>query len=148
MKSFFKEFKEFISRGNVIDLAVGVIIGGAFQKIVTSLVEDIITPLINMVANVESVEKLSVKIGSATLNYGHFIEAIISFLIMAFVIFMIIKGMNHLSQTAQKIKPGEKVEEGEEPTTKECPYCLSEIPYLAVRCPKCTSILKEGEHEN
>lgn len=145
MKSFLKEFKEFISKGNVIDLAVGVIIGGAFQKIVNSLVEDIITPLINMVAHVESVDKLAVKIGSATLAYGKFIEAILSFLIMAFVIFLIIKGMNSLSQTAGKMMPGEQKEETEsEPTTKECPYCFSTIPYQAVRCPKCTSILKEG----
>ena len=140
MKSFMKEFKEFISRGNVMDMAVGVIIGGAFTAIVTSLVNDIIMPLISVITGGFDFTKLVITLGqgegAATLNYGAFITAIINFLIIAFVIFSIIKALNKFSK---------KKKEEPAPTTKECPYCKSEIAIEATRCPHCTSELPEEE---
>ena len=139
MKGFIKEFKEFISRGSVMDMAVGIIIGGAFTDIVTSLVEDILSPILGIFGGA-NLEKLTVTLaGDATLNYGKFIAAIINFLIMALVIFLIIKAMNKASE---KLKKKEE-EEPEAPTTKECPYCWSEVPIKATRCPHCTSKLDE-----
>ena len=140
MKSFMKEFKEFISRGNVMDMAVGVIIGGAFTAIVTSLVNDIIMPLISVITDSYAFTQLVITLGqgdgAATLNYGAFITAIINFLIIAFVIFSIIKALNKLSR---------KKKEEPAPTTKECPFCKSEIAIEATRCPHCTSELPEEE---
>jgi large conductance mechanosensitive channel len=137
MKSFMKEFKEFISRGNVMDMAVGIMIGGAFTAIVTSLVEDIISPILGLFGGL-NFDKLSVTLlGEVTLNYGKFITAVINFLIMAFILFSIIKAMN---TAAGKIK---KEEEEAAPTTKMCPYCRSEdVPLEATRCPHCTSQLE------
>ncbi len=132
MKKFFKEFKEFAMRGSVIDLAVGVIIGGAFQKIVTSLVNDIISPLIGLVAN-KDFTALVAKIGDVEVKYGAFITEIINFILMAFVIFLIIKALNALSSLRKK------EEITEEPTTKKCPYCYSEINIKATKCLHCTS---------
>ena len=135
MKSFMKEFKEFISRGNVMDMAVGIIIGSAFTAIVTSLVEDIINPILGIFGGM-NFDKLAITLaGDATLNYGKFISAIINFLIMAFVIFMIVKAMNKASAALKKD------EEEAPPTTKVCPYCKSEIAIEASRCPHCTSKL-------
>ena len=141
-----KEFKEFAMRGNVIDLAIGVIIGGAFGKIVSSLVSDILMPPIgillgkvdfsNLYINLSGTEYESLATakaaGAATINYGVFINTIIDFVIVAFVIFLIIRQINKLQ------KPSEKPT----PTTKECPYCFSSIPIKASRCPNCTSQLK------
>ncbi|MBQ9156158.1 MAG: large conductance mechanosensitive channel protein MscL [Eubacterium sp.] len=139
MKNFIKEFKEFISRGSVMDMAVGIIIGGAFTAIVTSLVEDIISPILGIFGGA-NLDKLTVTLaGNATLNYGKFIAAVINFLIMALIIFLIIKAMNKASEKFSK----KQEEEPEAPTTKECPYCLSEIPINASRCPHCTSKLEE-----
>ena len=136
MKKFFEEFKAFISRGNVMDMAVGVIIGGAFTSIVTSLVEDILSPIIGLFGG-QNFDTLSVNIlGEVTLNYGKFITAIVNFLIMAFIVFLIVKLMN---KAASKF---EKKEEKEE-TTKKCPFCKTEIAIDANRCPHCTSILDE-----
>ncbi|MEI3219230.1 MAG: large conductance mechanosensitive channel protein MscL [Lachnoclostridium sp.] len=136
MKKFFEEFKAFISRGNVMDMAVGVIIGGAFTSIVTSLVEDILSPIIGLFGG-QNFDTLSVNIlGEVTLNYGKFITAIVNFLIMAFIVFLIVKLMN---KAASKF---EKKEEKEE-TTKKCPFCKTEIAIDATRCPHCTSILDE-----
>lgn len=136
--SFMKEFKEFISRGNVIDLAVGVIIGGAFTGIVTSLNEDIITPLLGIFGGVDF-SNLKIALGTAktspVLSYGSFITAVINFLITAFVVFCMVKGINNISKKV--------IHEKEEVTTKECPYCKSEIPVEATRCPHCTSELSE-----
>ncbi len=140
-----KEFKEFIMRGNVVDLAVAVIIGGAFGKIITSLVNDIIMPPIGLLLGGVNFKDLFVDLsgkgfttladaqaaGAPTLNYGIFINAIIDFLIVAFVIFLVIKAIN-------KMKKPEPVTA---PTTKECPRCLSSIPLKATRCPHCTSDL-------
>ena len=134
-KGIFAEFKKFIMRGNVIDLAVGVIIGGAFQAIVSSLVDDIVTPLLGIILGKVDFSSLAVKIGQATINYGKFITAIINFFIMALVIFAIIKVINDVSERLRK-KPEE---EEPAPTTKVCPYCKSEIDIEAVKCPHCTS---------
>ncbi len=109
MKKLLKEFGEFIKRGNVIDLAVAVVIGGAFSSIVTSLVNDIIVPVIGMITGGVDISNLSVTVGSATLTYGNFLQNIIDFLIIAFVIFMVIKAMNKLMSLRKK-KEEEKVE--------------------------------------
>lgn len=167
-----KEFKEFIARGNVMDLAVGIIIGGAFQKIVTSLVNDIIMPAISAITGKVDYSSLAVRVGEVSINYGNFIGAIIDFLIIAFSIFIMIRYINRvnkkfneakekeLKKIEKKLKKKEKnneettVEETEpknevisEPTTKICPYCLSEINYKATRCPHCTSELEEHKTE-
>ena len=147
-KGFIKEFKEFIMRGNVIDLAVGVIIGGAFGSIVTALVSNIIQPLINSVLGGDVAGSFVLKyaqkagmdeeaLAAITVNYGAFISAIINFLIIALVIFIMVKAINKAS------KIGKKEEEEEEPTTKTCPFCKSEIAIDATRCPNCTSELPE-----
>ncbi len=125
-----KEFKEFISKGNVIDLAVGVVIGGAFGAIVTSLVEDIIMPLIGLILGGLNFAGLSIKVGEAEIMYGNFIQVVVNFLIISFCIFMVIKAIN-------KVKKPQEVEV----TTKVCPYCKSEISIEATRCPHCTSEL-------
>lgn len=134
MKKFFGEFKDFALRGNVMDLAVGVIIGAAFQAIVNSLVQDIISPLIGLVANTDF-SKLAVIIGDVEIKYGAFITAVINFIIMAFVIFLLVKTLNKLSGV------GKKPKEKEAPTTKKCSFCFTEIPIKATRCPHCTSEL-------
>lgn len=160
----FKEFKEFIARGNVMDLAVGIIIGGAFQKIVTSLVNDIIMPAISAITGKVDYSSLAIRIGEVSINYGNFIGAILDFLIIAFTIFMVISYMNKINKKFGEVKEQElkkiekklkkkgkknkvsetKEEVKPEPTTKICPYCLSEINYKATRCPHCTSELAES----
>ena len=140
MKQFIKEFKEFISRGNVMDMAVGIIIGGAFTTIVSSLVNDIINPLLGLFGGM-NFDQLNVKLlGEVTLYYGKFITAVINFLIMALVIFSIVKIMN---TAATRIAP--KKEEEKKVTTKKCDFCKSEIDIEATRCPHCTSILEDAE---
>ena len=148
-KGFIGEFKTFIMRGNVMDLAVGVIIGAAFQAIINSLVNDIVMPVIGLLtggidftdcfialdgkeyATLEAAQAAE----AATLNYGAFITAVINFLLMAFVIFCFIKFMNKLAKKEE--------EPEEEPTTKTCPYCKSEIPVEATKCAHCTSDVSE-----
>ena len=132
---FLNEFKEFALRGNVIDLAVGVLIGGAFQTVVKSLTENIISPILGCVSEVDFSE-FTLTIGKLNLTYGAFITDIINFVIMAFVIFLIVKFMNKLATIGVK-----KVEE--EVTTKVCNHCYSEINIKATRCPHCTSEIKE-----
>lgn len=138
MKNFMNEFKKFISRGNVMDMAVGVIIGGAFTAIVNSLVNDIFMPLLSLITGGFDIAGMSVSFGvgenAATLNYGAFLSAVINFLLIALVIFCIIKAMN-----TAKDKMIKKSEEPKAPTTKRCPYCMSEIDIKATRCPHCTS---------
>ena len=131
MKKFFGEFKEFIMRGNVMDLAVGVIIGGAFSAIVKSLTDDIISPILGIFGGMDFSD-LVAKVNGAEIRYGAFITAIINFLIMAFIIFLMVKGINKVMSLGKK-----KVEE--EPTTKVCPFCCSEIDIKATKCPHCTS---------
>lgn len=139
MKKVISEFKEFISRGNVMDMAVGIIIGGAFTSIVTSLVNDIINPILGIFGGM-NFDQLSVKLfGEATLYYGKFLTAVVNFLIMALIVFCIVKAMNTASE-----KFGHKEEE-KAPDTKECPYCKSKIAIAATRCPQCTSVLDSVE---
>ena len=141
-KGLMAEFKEFVMRGNVIDLAVGVIIGGAFGAIVSSLVDDIIMPVISLFTKGMDFSKLAIQINEeTTLNYGNFISAVINFLIMALVIFLMVKAINKAQSIGKKEE--EPAAEEEAPTTKTCPFCKSEIAIDATRCPHCTSELAE-----
>lgn len=141
---FFEEFKKFILRGNVMDMAVGVIVGGAFTAIVTSLNADILTPILGLFGGTDF-SYLYVTLGSGenapVLHYGNFITAIINFLITALVIFILLKVINRITERLSAMTGNE--EETPAPTTKKCPYCYSEIDIKATRCPHCTSILKE-----
>ena len=150
-KGFVSEFKAFLTRGNVIDLAVGVIIGGAFQTIVNSLVNDIIMPIIGLSFKgidftnkfvtfdgkaYDSIETAQ-EAGVAVLSYGNFIAAVINFIIMAFVIFILVKTINRVTAKAKKS------EEETLPTVKNCQFCKSEISIEATKCPFCTSDISE-----
>lgn len=135
----FKEFKDFISRGNVMDMAVGIIIGGAFTAIVNSLVNDIINPLIGMIGGTDLTSYVLVLKDEATLNYGSFLTAVINFLIMAVVVFILIKTINTMSKAFSR----KKEEEPAAPATKVCPFCKSDVNIEATRCPHCTSELSE-----
>lgn len=142
MKKFLAEFKAFISKGNVLDLAVGVIIGSAFSSVVTSLTDSIIKPLINCIGGAQVQGKLHL-LGDNYIDYGAFISAVINFIIMAFVIFCIVKCVNRLMQVGRK-----KEDEAPAPATKICPYCKSEIPVDATRCAFCTADLQaDGQTE-
>ncbi|MDO4804238.1 MAG: large conductance mechanosensitive channel protein MscL [Lachnospiraceae bacterium] len=156
-KGLVAEFKEFIMRGNVIDMAVGVIIGGAFGSIVSSVVDDILMPVITLITGGINFENWFIALdggsystlaqakeaGASTLNYGVFLTNVINFLIVAFCIFMMIKAVNKATSIAKKEEPVE-----EAPKTKVCPFCKNEIPIDAVRCGHCTSIVDpEGEKE-
>ncbi len=140
MKKFFGEFKEFISKGNVMDMAVGIIVGGAFTAIVSALTDNIINPLIGSIFKMDFSD-LAVTINGAELKYGAFIMAVINFIIIAFVLFLIVKGMNTLRAKAEEKKKKDEVEAA--PTTKVCPFCKSEVSIDATRCPHCTSELTE-----
>ncbi|HQU37174.1 MAG: Large-conductance mechanosensitive channel [Anaerolineales bacterium] len=126
-----KEFKDFVIRGNVIDLAIAVIIGGAFGKIVASLVGDVLMPVIGLLLGGVNFSELALTVGDAVVKYGAFIQSIIDFLVIAFVIFLFIRTMNRIKKPAPTA----------EPTTKECPYCITTISIKAKRCPNCTSQL-------
>ena len=142
----FKEFKDFVMRGNVLDLAVGVIIGGAFGKIITSLVNDVLMPPIGLLLGGVNFSNLFISLdgkvyesldvakaaGAATVNYGLFFNTVIDFTIVAFIIFLIIKSVSKLQKPAPVA----------DPATKECPHCFSTISIKATRCPHCTSELK------
>ena len=147
MKKFFEEFKKFISKGDVMDLAVGVIIGGAFQSIVNSLVNDILMPILGAITGGVHFQSWKVTLGAgelenpATLTYGNFIAALINFLLMAIVLFLIVKLMNKAKDAISSLGGGDKEEAA--PTTKKCPHCKSEIDIAATRCPHCTSVLEE-----
>jgi len=141
----FSEFKKFIMRGNVLDLAIGVIIGAAFGKIVTSLVNDMLMPVLSMVTGKVDFSNLFVslngqhydtladakKAAAPTLNYGAFTNTVIEFLIIAFVIFLIVKQVNRFMPKKEEAPP----------VTKDCPQCATAIPIAAKRCPNCTSVL-------
>ena len=127
-----KEFREFAMRGNVLDLAVAVIIGGAFGKIIASLVNDVLMPLIGLVLGGINFSELAFTVGEAVVKWGAFVQSILDFVIVAFVIFMIVRTMNRMQKPAPVAAP----------TTKECPYCFSTIPLKATRCPNCTSELQ------
>ena len=162
MKGFIHEFKEFAVRGNVIDLAVGVIIGGAFGKIVTSIVNDIIMPPIGVILGGVNFKDIIIKlkpdmtmpdgseintladanaVGAPVLAIGQFVNSIIDFVIVALCIFLLVKGINWMKKKEHEKPAPEK-------STKECPYCLSEIPAAASRCAQCTSVLSGPETEH
>lgn len=152
MKKFFEEFKAFAIKGNVVDLAIAVVMGGAFGTIVNSLVNDIIMPPVGLLLGGVDFSNLFITIkagdpaipyaslaaahaaGAVTLNYGVFLSNIITFLIVAFAMFLIIKGMNKLTKKEEETP-------APAPTTKKCPFCITEIPFEATRCPNCTSQL-------
>ena len=136
MKKFIQEFKAFALRGNVMDMAIGVIIGGAFSGIVTSLTENFINPIINFVTG--QATYTAADIGQFATNFG---SAVVNFIILAFILFCLIKTMNKLMSI------GHKEEAPAAPTTKTCPFCKSEIGIEATRCPHCTSVLPEEEKE-
>ncbi len=142
MKKFFEEFKEFISKGNVLDMAVGVIIGGAFGSVVSGLTDNVIQPLLNCIGGAEVQGKIQLFDTENYIDYGAFISAVINFIIMAFVVFLIVKSVNRISETAHKLA-NKNEEEETAPTTKTCPYCKSEIDIEATKCPHCTSDLGE-----
>ena len=127
-----KEFKEFVMRGNVLDMAIGVIIGGAFGKIVGSLVTDILMPLVGTLMGGVDFKNLSSTVGGATIMWGLFLQSVVDFLIIAFVIFIIVKAANSMKKAPAPA----------DPTTKDCPHCFTSIPINATRCPHCTSELK------
>ena len=149
MKKFFGEFKKFALKGNMIDLAVGVIIGGAFNGLVSSLVNDIIMPALSLFTGKMDFEnwfyamdgktyatiEAAKEAGAATINYGNFISGIINFIIMAFVVFMMVRAINKM----KKDEPAAPAA----PTTKKCPYCKTDIPLEATKCPHCTSTLEQ-----
>jgi len=128
-----KDFKTFIMRGNVMDLAVGVIIGGAFGKIVGSLVGDILMPVIGLIIGGIDFSGLAFTFGSAKVTYGNFINNGIDFIIIAFVIYLLVRAVNSMQKPAPAPAP----------TTRDCPYCYTAIPIPATRCPHCTSELKK-----
>jgi large conductance mechanosensitive channel len=137
MKKFLKEFKEFALQGNVISMAVGVIIGAAFKDLVTAFTDSFITPLLNSIGGKEIGGKCEIPWGPAGnyITWGAFISAVINFIIMALILFCIVKAANKLMSI------GKKKEEEAAPTTKKCPYCQSEIDINATKCPHCTSDL-------
>ena len=142
-KGLVAEFKKFIMRGNVMDMAVGVIVGGAFTAIVTSLNKDILTPILGIFGGMDF-SHLSITLGEGeaapVLAYGNFITAVLNFLITAFVIFLLVKGINALNdRLSKKEEPAAPAA----PTTKTCPYCKTTIAIDATRCPNCTSMLDE-----
>ncbi len=139
MKKFILEFKDFISKGNVLDMAIGIIIGGAFGKIVTSLVENILMPLFGILLGGVNFSDLKLNVGSAEIKYGLFIQNIVDFLIISLVIFICIKKVSEVANS----KFRKKKEEVEEPTEKICPFCKTTIAIDATRCPNCTSHLEE-----
>lgn len=135
----FREFREFIARGNVLDMAVGVIVGGAFTGIVNSLVNDLIMPLLGLLTGGVNFAALSVQIGPGeedVLRYGAFIAAVINFLLIAAALFLVVKAINSLHRRRRPVVD-------DRPTMQICPYCMSEISVAATRCPHCTSELKK-----
>ena len=167
----FKEFKEFAMRGNIVDLAVGVIIGGAFQKIVNSLVNDLIIPVMSIFIGKIDYSSLEFTINNVSIKYGSFITNVINFVIIAFALFLFVRYINKLNKNLENVKiknmrgldkinekinkkfhkkkkKEEPAEPKPEPTTKVCPYCFSEINIKATRCPNCTSVLEEIKEHN
>ena len=158
-----KEFKEFATKGNVVDLAIGVIIGGGFQKIVNSLVNDIIMPFISIFTGKIDFNDMMFTFGNTSIKYGSFITNVVNFLIIAFCVFLLVRYINKLNKAIEEKAKGfnEKMEKEHKffknrrkkkakeevpaPTTKVCPYCLSEINIKASRCPHCTSVLEEKQ---
>ena len=163
MKNFIKEFKEFALKGNMVDMAVGFIIGAAFKALIDAFMENIVNPLIALIPGVDSLNealKVLVKKGTPAvldeagnvvteavpdtyIRFGAFISAIITFIILAFVVFLIVKAINKARKAEEERRAKKEGVVEEEPTTKVCPYCKSEIPIDATRCPHCTSELEQ-----
>lgn len=152
IKKFMNEFKEFALKGNVMDMAIGVIVGGAFSSIVTSLTNNFINPLIAVITGGVKYDDEgnpmivggSFKINNVSFDYGAFLSSVINFIIIALILFILLKAINAAANAATSLAKKEDEEETA-PTTKECPYCLSEIKIEAVRCPHCTTILDESK---
>lgn len=144
MAKIVQEFKEFINRGSVVDLAVGVIVGGAFTTIVNSLVNDVVNPFISFLTGGSGeMAGLAVTLGGNVINFGAFIGAIINFLITALVVFSIVKALNKVQRLGQKVIPGTEPKAAPAaPTPRTCPYCMQAIDDRATRCPHCTSKLE------
>lgn len=149
-KNIAQEFIEFVSRGNVVDLAVGVIIGGAFTSVVNALVTNLIQPLISAIGGNPEVKGMTLVLNGQTIDFGAFISAVISFLITAVAVFAIVKGMNTLNDlknlAAEKAGLAKKAEEEAAPEPRTCPYCKQEIADDATRCPHCTAKLEGYEN--
>ena len=143
-KGFIKEFGEFVARGNVMNMAVGVIIGGAFSNITKSLTDDIISPILGLFGGANFDQYVLPLSGDAVISYGKFITAVINFLIMAFVVFWLVKTVNRIVDKATPKKP----EAPAAPTTRICPFCKSEIALEATRCPHCTSEIPKMRPES
>jgi len=135
MKKFLNEFKDFALKGNVLNLAVGVIIGAAFQGVVSSLTENLLSPVIGLLTR-QNFDSLKLELLGITLKYGAFITSVINFMIMAFVVFLLVRIMNRI------LAIGQEKQKAPLPTKKKCAYCFSEIDIKAIRCPACTSILE------
>ena len=138
MKKFIEEFKSFALRGNVMDMAIGVIIGGAFTSIVTSLTDNLINPILGLAGNTD-LSAFTLQIAGIELKYGAFLTSVINFLIMAFVLFCLLKAVNKLTSL------GRKPDAPAAPTTKKCPYCCSDNPIAATKCAHCSSELPREE---
>lgn len=142
-KNMIKEFKTFALKGNVLDMAIGIIIGASFGKIVDSLVKDILMPPLGMAMGKVDFSNLKIPLGNepeaATINYGVFINTLISFIIVAFAVFLLVKAINTLRTKMEKAEASAPAPK----TEKTCPYCCSQIPVKATRCPHCTSQLKD-----
>lgn len=147
MKKLFNEFKEFINKGNVMDLAVAVIIGGAFTAIVTSLTDNIINPLISMIGGSPEVKGMAVTFNGATVDFGAFISAIINFLIVAVVVFSLVKALNKAQKAGEKLVGGKGKDAEPKKVAPTCPYCLDEVKVGAVKCCHCGSDLPEPAKE-
>ena len=163
MKKFFKEFKEFAVKGNMIDMAVGVIIGAAFKALIDAFMANIVNPLISLIPGVQNLnealkivvtkgqpeiigengEVIQEAVEEVAIKFGAFISAILTFIILAFVVFLIVKAINKARQAEEERKAKKEAPKEEAPKTKVCPYCMSEIPVDATRCPHCTSQLGE-----
>ncbi|MDR1713822.1 MAG: large conductance mechanosensitive channel protein MscL [Coriobacteriales bacterium] len=130
-----KEFREFIARGNVVDLAVAVVMGTAFNAIINSIVNDLVNPLLGIIIGGIDFTSLALTVGSASFTYGNLISAVIHFILISLVIFLLIKVINKISRKKEEAPPD----------TQACPYCTSDIPKAAVRCPNCTTILDEDK---
>ena len=136
-----QEFKKFILRGNVVDLAVAVVVGAAFTGLVSAFVADFLNPLIGLIGGASSLSKLSFGVGQATFQYGHFLTLLINFMLTAAVIFfLVVQPINHFIEIARKRQPTP------DPTTRKCPECLAEVPIMAKKCMHCTSTIKP-EHK-
>lgn len=146
MKKFWKEFKSFALKGSMIDLAVGMIIGSAFTGIVNSLVNDIVMPVLSLITGRVDFNDLKLVLSSgenaSSINYGSFLTQVVNFLLIALVVYIVVKQLNRVRELVSR----KKEEKPTAPTEKECPYCRSKIPVLATRCPHCTSRLDEPEN--